>query len=150
MSNQAQFSGSTRAAPEGQPAPPMGAPVTAAISDGQLFDALQGILANASNAQALRVLRAVAGAHGHRVIPGTGLAMPGSTGPGGRRRDGTAPRPPRDPPSRGKTPAQREAQAGISRLNKEISEKSKTLGQDLTPDDPLLVERAEYFRCLKD
>lgn len=105
--------------------------------------ALEGV----SGRDRLQVLKAAAGAYGHRVLPGLGTQFPGTT-PGvpivGQKL--------KAPPMRRtlKTASQLELEAKIKVCNTKISAESKKRGQRLEADDPLLTERSNLFRALHE
>jgi hypothetical protein len=94
----------------------------------------------------LPMLKAVAGACGHRVIPGTGLSTNGRY-PSVPKIGSKAKSP--SVSKSYKTAEQRKIESEIKEVNSKIKERSKRSGKKLDAEDPLLLERNCLFRDLQ-
>jgi hypothetical protein len=118
-----------------------------AMSFGQKLEYLKLILDEAPGKERLELLKATSAIYGHRTVPGTGMGAPLQKG---SIKIGVAPKA-RPQPKGSKSPQEKEIQSQIATLNKKISEKSKALGSAKLPlTDPLLLERGQLFRDLKE
>jgi hypothetical protein len=111
---------------------------------GIAYAKMMGILKDMPSFERLQLLKSVAGAYGHRVLPGLGFTQAYGVPPVGSR--------PKAPPqSRSRKPAmQVELEGQIRVLNEEIKSASKERGAKLPKDDPLFERRNEYFRELHE
>jgi len=113
---------------------------------GEAFSGLLKILSEVSSRERLQLLKAAAGAYGHRVLPGLGTAV--SVVPGVPQVWGK----PKAPPglkSR-KSAKQISIESDIKELNSKISKESSLCNQRLPTDHPLIEERNRLFRALQE
>jgi len=113
---------------------------------GKAYGEMMRVLSEVSPSKRLGLLKAIAGAFGHRVLPGSGTGGPPAPGV---PTIGRPIRAPRQVGSR-KTKDQIEIESKIKLLNKKISDESATVGLKLKEDHPLIQERYQLFRALQE
>jgi hypothetical protein len=114
------------------------------FDEGKAYSALMGILSEVPPAKRLSLLKAVSGAHGHRLLPGLGLVTNQHVPTVGQR----PPKVQRQPPNL-KSAKQKEIEVEISNLNKAISKESTSIGARLPDNHPLMERRYQFFRALR-
>jgi len=110
---------------------------------GGAISSILAVLEGLSGRDRLRALRACAGAHGHRVLPGNGTFGP--TPARGVPAVGSRPMAPAQPRS-SKSAEQKKIDAEIRELNSRIKAKSAACGERLSETDPLIERRQWLFR----
>jgi hypothetical protein len=111
------------------------------LSFGQKFEIISDILGACPGREKLRLLKAVSGECGHRVMAGLGTAV---TAVPGVPSVNSRPKAPVPIPAK-KSPEEISAQKRIKELNSLIKTASQTEGRKLPFDHPLLVERQQLF-----
>jgi len=113
---------------------------------GRSYASLLGILSEVPAGRRLDLLKAVAGSLGHRVLPGLGLVQPNQPSVRVTRR---MPKAPAQPKSL-KSAKQKEMESKIKLCNSKISEESSKIGAKLPGSHPLIEERQQLFRSLRE
>jgi hypothetical protein len=112
---------------------------------GQAYGNLMETLSKVSGKERLALLKAVAGAFGHRVLPGLGTGGPQVPGV---PRVGQRLKAPPQLRSR-KSAKQTETVAAIKAINAKIVVESSSTGLRLEDNHPLIEERQRLFRALQ-
>jgi hypothetical protein len=113
---------------------------------GKAYAALMGVFSEVPAGRRLELLKAVAGNLGHRVLPGLGLVQPIQASMRVTRR---MPKAPAQPKSH-KSAKQRETESKIKVCNTKISDESSKSGAKLPDEHPLIIERQQLFRSLRE
>jgi hypothetical protein len=119
---------------------------TKCLPIGEAFSRILGILSEVTSRERLQLLKAAAGAYGHRVLPGLGTTV---TAISGVPQVWGKPKAPPGLKSR-KSAKQISIESDIKELNSKISVESSLCNQRLPVEHPLIEERNRLFRALQE